>query len=622
MATTKITTKILILLTFVLIVVPSVVLFRHYQSSRQYIDNQMAQTLSLALRFDLAIRHYVTKTLRPIMAEVFDSDRFIPETMSTSFVAHSVFEEVSKDFPSMLIKFSSQNPRNSKNMASPGESEVLAFFRDNPQATTWSGEITINQQRYIALFSPRWAKKECLECHSDPSVAPAALIARYGKESGFGYQEGDLIGTDTVALSYQAAQAELGALFEDTIFFGIALVSGFLGIFVGLKMLVLNRINAISRHFSTVIGQQQGATLMEIPVSGHDEIDEMVRSFNGMVRRLGDYSSALQREVEARRRINELLNVEVGERRKAEDSLHELFSQQEEIIQTRTEEIARQHTRLQEAHDELKQAQSQLLQREKMASIGQLAAGVAHEINNPVGFIQSNLSTLAKYLERFSEYMADQQAACAALPEEIRHGLLEKAKKLKIDRISADAKELVGECLEGTDRVREIVINLKNFSRVDHPEEQLANLNNCLDETLRIVWNELKYMATVTKDYGELPETLCHPQQLNQVFVNILVNAGQALVDKGEITIRTWEEAGVIFVAISDTGPGIPEEIRNRLFEPFFTTKEVGKGTGLGLSISYDIIKKHRGEIEITSEVGRGTTFTIQIPVRTPDNRQ
>lgn len=296
--------------------------------------------------------------------------------------------------------------------------------------------------------------------------------------------------------------------------------------------------------------------------------------------------------------INEALRQDIDEKHQAE------------------ERLLAANTELEAASRDIKQTQSQLLQREKMASIGQLAAGVAHEINNPVGFIRSNLSTLAKYLERFGEYMAAQQEACTALPVEARQALQDKAKALKIDRIAADAKDLVGECLEGTDRVREIVTNLKNFSRVEHPEEQSANLNTCLEETLRIVWNELKYKATVVKDFGELPDTLCYPQQLNQVFVNILVNAAQAMVEKGEITIRTRAEDGMISVAISDTGPGISESIRHRLFEPFFTTKEVGQGTGLGLSISYDIIKKHGGEIEVASALGQGSTFTIMLPVR------
>ncbi len=331
---------------------------------------------------------------------------------------------------------------------------------------------------------------------------------------------------------------------------------------------------------------------------------------------------------------------EISDRKKAEEARQKAYVELEQRVDERTAEIEQANKALKDDIEEkertqamlsaanaelervnldIKAAQSQLLQGEKMASIGQLAAGVAHEINNPVGFIHSNLSTLAKYLGRFAEYMAAQQAASVDLAEDVRQLLAVKAKALKIDYITADAKDLVRECLEGTERVKEITMNLKNFSRIDHQEQQAANLNTCLDETLHIVWNELKYKATVIKDYGDLPETVCFPQQLNQVFVNILVNAAQAMVDKGEIRIRTRAADGSIFVAISDTGPGIPESIRHRLFEPFFTTKEVGKGTGLGLSISYDIIKKHGGEITIDSEEGRGTTFTFQIPVRARD---
>jgi len=143
----------------------------------------------------------------------------------------------------------------------------------------------------------------------------------------------------------------------------------------------------------------------------------------------------------------------------------------------------------------------------------------------------------------------------------------------------------------------------------------LADINECIESTLNIVWNELKYKAKVYKEYGELPMTKCFPQQLNQVFMNLLVNAAQAIEKQGEIRIRTWNGDGNIYVSISDTGSGIPEDKINRIFEPFFTTKPVGKGTGLGLSITYDIVKKHNGDIKVESEVGRGTTFTITIPV-------
>jgi two-component system NtrC family sensor kinase len=150
---------------------------------------------------------------------------------------------------------------------------------------------------------------------------------------------------------------------------------------------------------------------------------------------------------------------------------------------------------------------------------------------------------------------------------------------------------------------------------VDEADYKYADLNECIESTVNIVWNELKYKAILKKDYGKLPLTKCYPQQINQVFMNLLINAVHAIEKQGEITIKTWEEDKSIWAAISDTGRGIPEEHLNKIFEPFFTTKEVGKGTGLGLSITYEIVQKHNGDITVESEVGKGTTFKVRIPI-------
>jgi PAS domain S-box-containing protein len=277
----------------------------------------------------------------------------------------------------------------------------------------------------------------------------------------------------------------------------------------------------------------------------------------------------------------------------------------------------------------LKQVQSQLLQSEKMASIGQLAAGVAHEINNPVGFINSNLTTLDEYrrdltalLNSFMEL--EQLAAGNPAPagEQDLAGTLETVRNLKekmdIDFVLGDFDKVIAESMEGTDRIKKIVQALKDFSHVDQAELTWANLNKGLESTLNIVWNEIKYKATVKKDYGDIPEVYCYPQQINQVFMNILVNAAHAIEDKGEIKISTAYIDGaepMVEIRISDTGKGIPPENLPKIFDPFFTTKPVGKGTGLGLSMAYSIIKKHDGEIKVESEVGKGTTFVIELPV-------
>lgn len=281
-----------------------------------------------------------------------------------------------------------------------------------------------------------------------------------------------------------------------------------------------------------------------------------------------------------------------------------------------TTEIKQAATELEKAYADLKATQAQMLQREKMASIGQLAAGIAHEINNPIGFVSSNLGTLGKYVERLTDFIDAQSQVMESLhTPEAAEKLEKKRKELKLDYIVEDVKQLIKESMDGTDRVRKIVQDLKSFSRVDEAEYKHADINECLESTMNIVWNELKYKATVHKEYGNIPLTRCYPQQLNQVFMNLLVNASHAIEKQGEITVRTWHENGNICIAVTDTGRGIPAENLNRIFEPFFTTKEVGMGTGLGLSITYDIVKKHKGEIAVASQVGNGTSFTVRIPV-------
>ncbi len=272
-------------------------------------------------------------------------------------------------------------------------------------------------------------------------------------------------------------------------------------------------------------------------------------------------------------------------------------------------------TEIRRVSRELEASHAQILQGEKMASIGQLAAGVAHEINNPTGFVLSNLNTLEKYASRLTEFINDQSKAIESPTDNCMQELAEKKKTLKIDFIHDDIKDLISESIEGADRIKNIVQNLKSFARVDESDLMMADINECIESTLNIVWNELKYKTEVFKDYGTLPLINCYPQQLNQVFMNLLINASQSIEKQGEIRIKTWNGDGMIHVSISDTGAGIPEDKMSRIFEPFFTTKAVGMGTGLGLSISYDIVKKHNGEIKVDSEVGKGTTFSVTIPI-------
>ncbi|MBI5559031.1 MAG: PhnD/SsuA/transferrin family substrate-binding protein [Deltaproteobacteria bacterium] len=287
----------------------------------------------------------------------------------------------------------------------------------------------------------------------------------------------------------------------------------------------------------------------------------------------------------------------------------------EEALQQSNEELKFLNKELEKAFSELKAVQSQLLQREKMASIGQLAAGVAHEINNPIGFIMSNLGTLQKYAGKVFEFIRIVEGLAQKNPDRLVAGIEESKKALKIDYIISDIESLVAESLDGTERVKDIVQNLKVFARLDEAEFSMADINAGLESTITIVWNELQYKAELKKEYGDIPLTKCNPGQLNQAFMNILVNAAHAIEKQGMITVKTWSGKEHIYVSIADTGCGIPQDKINRIFEPFFTTKDVGAGTGLGLSIAYDIIKKHNGEIMVESEAGKGTTFTLKLPI-------
>jgi PAS domain S-box-containing protein len=291
--------------------------------------------------------------------------------------------------------------------------------------------------------------------------------------------------------------------------------------------------------------------------------------------------------------------TEITERKKMEAALKKKGDEQRELI------------------SQLKMAQAQLMQSEKMASIGQLAAGVAHEINNPIGFVSSNLSTLGDYIHTVLKLVDDYEALLKddAEPESVRQKQQEIDAQADLEFLKGDVQELLAESQEGLKRVKDIVQSLKDFSRVGETNWQMADLHHGIDSTLNIANNELKYKVTVLRQYGCLPLVKCLPSELNQVFMNLLVNSAHAIKDQGCITIQTEHAEGWVTLRFSDTGCGIPPDNIKRIFEPFFTTKPVGSGTGLGLSLSYGILQKHGGTIEVTSIPNVRTTFTLRLPV-------
>lgn len=288
----------------------------------------------------------------------------------------------------------------------------------------------------------------------------------------------------------------------------------------------------------------------------------------------------------------------------------------EAMIEERTRSLEEANQQLQDERAELtlllkkiQDTQSQLLQSEKMASIGQLAAGVAHEINNPIGFVTSNLGTLSRY----GSQLLQLAELGAATPE----GLVLR-REIDFDFLKSDLADLLRETQDGLDRVRTIVANLKDFSRVDQAEWQETDVLLGLESTVNVAWNEIKYKAKIVRELATLPAIRCMPAQINQVFLNLLVNAAQAIQEHGTITLRSNTVAQWVWIEVSDTGCGMDETMQRRMFEPFFTTKPVGAGTGLGLSLAYDIINKHGGSIDVSSAIGQGTTIRVWLPIAGP----
>ena len=312
------------------------------------------------------------------------------------------------------------------------------------------------------------------------------------------------------------------------------------------------------------------------------------------------------------------IHTDITERKRAEEELQHYRVHLELLVDQRTAELQRANDDLVLTNLRLEQAQMQLVQSEKMASIGVLAAGVAHEINNPIGYVSANLGTLSEYaadlLKLVAAYEEAEAAIGSAAPQQL--AAIRRIKQdVALDALRSDIADLGSETGDGLARVRKIVQDLKDFSHVGESRWQFADLHHGIDSTLNIAWNELKYKVDVIKSYATLPEIECLPSELNQVFMNLFINAAHAIKTRGEIRITTGADVDGVWVEVADTGCGIASEHLPRIFEPFFTTKPVGQGTGLGLALSYSIVKKHNGRLDVRSTPGEGTVFRVWLPL-------
>ncbi|MDR6445178.1 two-component system NtrC family sensor kinase [Paraburkholderia terricola] len=331
-------------------------------------------------------------------------------------------------------------------------------------------------------------------------------------------------------------------------------------------------------------------SLFQMAVTLEDQVRHRTRELEDALRDNKKITHALER-------TQLLMKQEIEERRRGQVELEREKEAQRRLI------------------DQLADAHVKLLQSEKLASIGQLAAGVAHEINNPIGFVDSNLGTLKKWVRSLLDVMALQDSLLTGLDPESRARLDKARKDADLEYLIEDISVLIDESIEGTSRVRRIVQDLRDFSRAGSEDWCVVDLHAGLEATLNVVRNEMKYKAEVVKDYGDLPSIECMPSQINQVLMNLLVNATQAISERGTIMIRTRRDGDGVSIAIADTGIGMSAEVQAKIFDPFYTTKPVGQGTGLGLSVSYGIVEKHGGRIAVESKPGEGACFTVWLPL-------
>ncbi len=543
-------------------------LLRDYQQRRTAILALSRQQAELALEFDLAIRDYVAREIRPAMQALLGPDEFVPETMSTSYVAREIFEQVRQECPDYILKFSSDDPRNPLNRATPEERAVINHFNAHPDQERWSGPLTLQGREYLGYFSARRMKESCLQCHGDPADAPASLVARYGDEAGFHRPLGQVIATDTIAVPIDDAGAVAARqAVEDALIVGIVLVLLFGALYLLFRQVVGRRLTAMDRHFQRIAENPEHSPLEPLPARGKDEISELTRSFNHLGTRLRQLHASL-----------------------------------EQRVQERTAELARTNRELRHAEEAANAAN---------LAKSEFLANMSHEIRTPMTAVLG-----------FADLVAEDISACPSCPE--GPACEQRARKLDaVDTIRRNGDYLL--------RILNDILDLSKIEAGRMEVERVAcSPTTLITEIASIVrvHAAAKGLQLHVEYTSPIPETIhTDPTRLRQILFNILGNAIK-FTEVGEVGLSVSfvpdERTGRMQLDVIDTGPGLTPEQQEHLFQPFSqadssTTRRHG-GTGLGLSISRRLAQLLGGNVQLIPRDGaqRGSHFRLTIDAGVP----
>jgi PAS domain S-box-containing protein len=614
-----------------------------YQFLKGMVSDEIYKETQLLESTADATRTYVKDVLRPHVAALMPPGGFMPQAMSTSYVGREVMARIRERFPEFEYRRAAGNPMNPVNRADDFENDMLQWFSDNPDQSEWQGMINKNGNAYYTRMRAIYAENECLQCHGHPADSPSDMKAIYGIDGGYGYRVGDVVAADTIYIPVGFSFVRIKEAAWLT--FLLAIVSLFF--LWGLFHLLFNRtvVLELKGLLSTFRSIVDPATDSQAPLvfSSGDEIDQLKGAFETVAGELRQAHDALKVS-EAKYRLifdtsqHAIINIDAGNRVKdinaagialfgftdraeaqSMESFFQIFFDARDaasFMQTMTENgfvqglevvmvdrlgarmaimvsaTARQDetgafagiTAMLRDVTDRRRMDKYLAQTEKLASIGQLASGVAHEINNPLGVIQCYANLIAKSQSADPQTISD-----------------------------------VGIIRKHTEQCRSVVEALLNFSRSAEPRMNQTDINTCIEEVVSVLDLQLKKdRFTIERQFdATLPRVTADGNKIKQVLMNLLINASQAMPDGGHIIVGTTlaDDDRQLEITISDTGPGIPKENISKIFDPFFTTKGPEKGTGLGLSVSYGIVQQHGGRITVDSAPGQGTTFTICLPV-------